>query len=85
MGKNNVLSEFGLSDEDKKKLLEEIKSYFEQERDEKIGIIASENLLEFFLNIIGKHIYNKALDNTKLWYEKRMENIEADFFALYKN
>jgi len=42
-------------------------------------------LLEFFLNTLGKHIYNKALDNVKLWYERIMENIEADFYALYKN
>lgn len=85
MGKNNVLSGFSLSAEEKRKLLEEIQTYFEKERDEKIGIIAAESLLEFFLNTIGKHIYNKALDNIKLWYEKKMENIEADFFALYKN
>ncbi len=85
MGKNNVLSKFGLSAEEKRKLLEEIQSYFDEERDEKIGVIAAESLLEFFLNTLGKHIYNKALDNVKLWYEKRMENIEADFYALYKN
>lgn len=48
MGKNNALSVFGLSAEEKKKLLEEIQSYFERERDEKIGIIAAEDLLEFF-------------------------------------
>jgi uncharacterized protein (DUF2164 family) len=85
MAKNNALSVFGLSTEEKKKLLEEIQSYFEQERDEKIGIIAAEDLLEFFLNALGKQIYNKALDNVKLWYEKVMENVEADFYALYKN
>jgi uncharacterized protein (DUF2164 family) len=85
MGKNNVLSKFGLSAEEKRKLLEEIQSYFDEERDEKIGVIAAESLLEFFLNTLGKHIYNKALDNVKLWYERIMENIEADFYALYKN
>lgn len=85
MGKNNTLSAFGLSTEEKRKLLEEIQNYFEQERDEKIGIIAAEGLLEFFLNALGKQIYNKALDNVKLWYEKVMENVEADFYALYKN
>ncbi|HHU83381.1 MAG TPA: DUF2164 domain-containing protein, partial [Firmicutes bacterium] len=69
MGKNNVLSKFGLSAEEKRKLLEEIQSYFDEERDEKIGVIAAESLLEFFLNTLGKHIYNKALDNVKLWYE----------------
>lgn len=84
MGNKNIFSEYDLTDEDKKKLLEEIKYYFEQERNEKIGIIASENLLEFFLNTMGKYIYNKALDNTKEWFDKKMGNIESDFYARYK-
>lgn len=84
MGNKNIFSDYNLTDEDKKKLLEEIKSYFEQERDEKIGIIASESILEFFLDTMGKYIYNKALDNTKEWYDKRIESMESDFYARYK-
>jgi len=79
-----VSSVFGLKNEEKKKLIEEIQNYFERERDEKIGIIASENLLEFFLETLGKYIYNKALDDAKTWFETRLENLEADFFVMYK-
>ncbi|MBH1941520.1 DUF2164 domain-containing protein [Mobilitalea sibirica] len=74
-----------LSSEEKKQLLEEIVYYFETERDEKLGIIGSENILDFFMDTLGCYIYNKALDDTKLWYSKRMEDIEGDFYALYKN
>lgn len=84
MDKKNVFSNFNLTNEDKKKLLEEIKNYFYQERDEEIGFIASESLLEFFLNTMGKYIYNKALDDSKIWFEKRMENLESDFYSIYK-
>jgi uncharacterized protein (DUF2164 family) len=73
-----------LSGEEKKQLLEEIKYYFETERGEKLGIIASESILEFFTDTLGKYIYNKALDDTRLWFERRMEDVEADFYALYK-
>jgi uncharacterized protein (DUF2164 family) len=73
-----------LSSEEKKKIIDDIIYYFETERDEKIGIIASENIFDFFMDSLGKHIYNKALDDTKLWYERRMEDIEADYYALYK-
>ena len=74
-----------LSSEEKKEMLDEIKYYFETERDEKIGIIASEGLLDFFMDNLGSHIYNKALDDVKLWYDHRMEEIEADFYSLYKS
>ncbi len=73
-----------LTPELKKQLLDEIVYYFETERDEKLGIIASENVLDFFMDNLGRFLYNKALDDAKLWYNKRMEDVEADFYNLYK-
>lgn len=73
-----------LTDEEKKQLLEEIIYYFETERDEKLGIIGSESILDFFMDTLGVTIYNRALDNAKLWLSKRMEENEADYYALYK-
>ncbi|MEJ6950839.1 DUF2164 family protein [Natronospora cellulosivora (SeqCode)] len=73
-----------LSKEEKKQVMDEIKFYFEEERGEEIGIIASENFLDFFLNNLGKYIYNKALDDAKIWYESRMGNMESDYYAIYK-
>jgi uncharacterized protein (DUF2164 family) len=73
-----------LTSEEKKKLLDEIVYYFETERDEKIGIIASESILDFFMDTLGQHIYNKDLDDTKKWYDHKLEDVEADFYALYK-
>lgn len=73
-----------LSDDEKKQMLEDIKYYFATERDEDLGIIASESILDFFMETLGKCIYNKALDDAKLWYSRRMEDVEADFYTLYK-
>ncbi|HHT56358.1 DUF2164 domain-containing protein [Herbinix luporum] len=73
-----------LTDEEKKQLLEEIIYYFETERDENLGIIGSESILDFFMDTLGVTIYNRALDDAKLWLSKRMEENEADYYALYK-
>ncbi len=73
-----------LSGDEKKQIIEEIKYYFETERDEKLGIIASEGIFDFFLDTLGKYIYNKALDDAKLWYSRRMEDVEADYYTMYK-
>lgn len=80
----SLFSHYNLTKEDKGRLLDEIRNYFYQERDEQIGYIASESLLEFFLNTLGKYIYNKALDDVRTWFEKRMEDLESDFYAIYK-
>lgn len=73
-----------MKQETKKKLVEEIQDFFEVERDEKIGIIAAEELLEFFLDTVGKEVYNKALDDARLWMEKRVDEVRIDYDILYK-
>lgn len=84
MEKKTTQLNIHFSTEEKKQLLEEIRYYFETERDEKLGIIATESISDFFMDTLGKHIYNKALDDTKQWFNRRMEDVEADFYALYK-
>ncbi|MBP1754196.1 MAG: hypothetical protein H6Q59_594 [Firmicutes bacterium] len=84
MDKNKNKLGIDLTPELKKQLLEEIVYYFETERDEKLGVIASEGVLDFFMDNLGHFIYNKALDDAKQWYGKRMEDVEADFYTLYK-
>ncbi|NLY49214.1 MAG: DUF2164 domain-containing protein [Clostridiales bacterium] len=73
-----------LTNEEKNRLIQDIIYYFETERDEKLGIIGSEKILDFFIDTLGTAIYNKALDDAKLWFNKRMEDMEADFYTLYK-
>lgn len=77
-------NKFELSQEEKKKLQEEIIYFFQEERDEKLGVIGSETILDFFLDVLGETIYNKALDDVKLWLTKNVENMESDYYALYK-
>lgn len=84
MNKNKNPLGIDLSPELKKQLLEEIVYYFETEREEKLGIIASEQILDFFMDNLGRFIYNKALDDAKFWYGQRMEDVEADFYTMYK-
>lgn len=77
-------NKFEFSPEEKKKLQEEIIYFFQEERDEKLGIIGAETILDFFLDVLGEAIYNKALDDVKLWLTKNVENMESDYYALYK-
>ena len=75
---------FGISPEQKKQMQEEIVYFFKEERGEGLGIIGSETVLDFFLDILGDTIYNKALDDVKLWLTRNVENLESDYYALYK-
>ena len=77
-------NKYNLSLEQRKKLQEDIICFFQEERDEKLGIIGAETVLDFFLDVLGETIYNKALDDVKLWLTRTVENAESDYYALYK-
>ena len=76
---------YDLSSEQRRKLQEEIIYFFQEERDEELGIIGAETVLDFFLDVLGEIIYNKALDDAKQFYGKYADNMEADYYALYKD
>lgn len=67
-----------LSDEDRRYVLDRISAYFLVERNEKIGVIERERILDFFLRTAGNSIYNRALDDVKLFLEKNRDDMLLD-------
>ena len=60
----------------------EIVGFFENERDEEIGVIAAGEVLEFVLEKLGGTIYNKGVRDTKKLIRSRMEDFDVDIEAL---
>lgn len=73
-----------LTNEQRKAIKEEIHAYYLDERGEDIGIILQEGLLDLFLEQLAPIIYNKALDDAKIWFTRRMDDINSDYYELYK-
>ncbi len=67
-----------LSDEEKKQAKEELIQFFESHRDEKIGIIAAEEIIHFFLRTVGSKLYNQGVMDAKRIMENRMEDLKFD-------
>ncbi|MGG5254170.1 DUF2164 domain-containing protein [Neobacillus sp. SM06] len=65
-------------------MIREIQRYFYEERNEEIGNLAAENLLEFFKQNLGPHFYNEAIKDARLLVEQKMNSIEEDLYALEK-
>ncbi len=74
-----------LNDEQKKQLEDEIRAFYLDVRGENIGIIEQQQILDLFCEQLAPIIYNKALDDSQLWLKAQMENLEADYYLLYKN
>ncbi len=61
-----------LSKDERQKITNEIITFFSEEREEKIGVVAAEQMLDFFLQTAGIPIYNKAVDDIKPFLEKKL-------------
>ena len=85
MRRREHLPQIKLSDSQREKLNEEIKALYLDERGEEIGMIEQMQLLELFEQKMAPIVYNKALDDARVWYGRMMDNVEADYYALYKN
>ena len=73
-----------LTEDQKKNIMMEIHDFFDSEYGEDMGIIKQQRIMELFLEQLAPKIYNKALDDAMMWYKRQQDNLEADFYALYK-
>lgn len=70
--------------EQKARIIPLIQNYFEDERGEKIGNLAAEFLLDFFVKEIGPFIYNQAISDAQAYLRLRMADIEDGLYELGK-
>lgn len=59
--------------------------FFKEEYELDLGLIGQEAVLDFFLEYLGKPVYDIALDDAKRFYDRQRDNMEADFYMLYQD
>lgn len=76
---------YSFNEEEKRQMCDEIAQFFKEEHDLDLGVIGIGNIFDFFREMLGNRIYNKALDDAKKFYETYANNMEADYYAMYKD
>ena len=71
------LNRVELSKEQKKRAVQEIKGYFAREREEPIGDLAGEAILDIILNTVGPLIYNQAILDVQKYMSEKIEEIDG--------
>ena len=67
-----------LTDEQRKLVTQELISFFEYERGEKIGVIAAKEIMNFMLQTLGPHLYNTGLQDAQKALQQRIEELNYD-------
>lgn len=81
----NMLSAIKLNEDQKKKIKEEITAFYLDVRGEEIGLIEQQQILDLFMEHMAPIVYNKALDDVKNWHRTQLDNMESDYYLLYKD
>ncbi len=74
-----------ISSEKRKIIIEEMIIFFRKERNQDIGMIGAEQILDFFLQNVGLELYNKGIEDSKQLLKSRFEDLELDMDILLKN
>lgn len=67
-----------LTDDQRQAAIDAVVNFYATERDEQIGMIAVEELVDMFLERIGNAVYNKGLDDATLYFKEHAERAESD-------
>lgn len=73
-----------ISDKERRESIRELIDFFQTERDEEIGMIAAENMLDHFLRNAGISMYNKGVEDAIKYLKERFENLELDMESILK-
>lgn len=73
-----------LTDEERAKAIDEIVSFFAEERDENIGTIAAGEVLDFFLSRLAPPIYNTGIHDARAWFEHAISTMSVDYDMLLR-
>lgn len=69
------MKKFKLTKEIKEKLVTDIQIYFRDERDEELGNLSAELLLQFMIEKLGPAIYNQAIRDAHSLVSKKIEDL----------
>lgn len=67
--------EIELKKEVREVLVESIKRYFWNERNEELSHLGAELLLDFIVNEIGPYIYNRGIEDSYTYMNERIEDL----------
>ena len=67
-----------ISDEERQSYVSKIITFFAEERDEEIGVIAAGEVLDFFWENFTKPIYNKGIEEAKEMIKEKMDDLSVD-------
>lgn len=70
-----------LTDERRERLIQNVEGFYLREFDEEVSAFRAERLLDFFLEALGPHVYNQAVQDARGFMQRKLEEIDGEVYA----
>jgi uncharacterized protein (DUF2164 family) len=70
-----------LSDERKQGIIKSFNTFYYDEFDEKLSEFRAEQILDFFIKVLGPAVYNQAIQDARAFITEKLEDLDAEFFV----
>lgn len=64
-----------ISKKQKEEMISKLQTYFLKERDEELGHLSAELMLDFLIDTMGPHFYNKGLEDAQRYMIERVDEL----------
>lgn len=70
-----------LSDERREQLILRLEGFYMEEFDEPLSAFRAARLLEFFLDAVGPHVYNQAVQDARAFMQRKLDELDGEVSA----
>ena len=71
-----------LSEEKKRSCIDGVIAYFQTEKNEQIGFLAAEGILDMVLEMVSDTIYQKGVSDSRKIVDQKLEDLKVDLDVL---
>ncbi len=70
-----------LTDDRRRRTLELLTRFYKETFDEDLTPFRAEQILEFFLRLLGPPIYNQAIQDARAFLAEKLDDLDAEFYV----
>lgn len=70
-----------LDDVRRGRLIDELRGFWLERFDEDLSAFRSEQLLDHFLETVGPQIYNQAVQDARVWMQRKLDDLDGDVWT----
>jgi uncharacterized protein (DUF2164 family) len=69
-----------LTDERRTELVANLQAFFRESFDEEVSVFRAEQVLDFFLGVLGPQVYNQAVQDARAFFQRKLDDLEGEVY-----